>query len=149
MNCYYCNTRCIKNGKQKNGAQKFHCKNCKKYQQEEYLYNACRHNTNKGVVKLLKEGNGVRGISRILEISCTTVLKRIVLIARQIIKPPISIGKTYQVDELKTFVKKKSMERWLTYAIDSDTKQVVDFHFYHISSGFNNFLFAHTNYFTD
>ncbi len=42
MNCMYCKSVCIRKGGQKNGSQKFLCENkeCCKYQQNEYSYNA-------------------------------------------------------------------------------------------------------------
>ncbi|GGF10474.1 hypothetical protein GCM10011518_19580 [Flavobacterium limi] len=46
-----------------------------------------------------KEGLGIRSTARILKISATTLLKRIVSIARSISKPIISRGKIYEVDD--------------------------------------------------
>jgi len=33
IKCMYCDGKCIKNGKEKNGQQRYLCKNCKKSQQ--------------------------------------------------------------------------------------------------------------------
>ena len=37
----------------------------------------------------------------------TTLLKRILQIASNIKQPPISVGKTYEVDEMRIFIGKK------------------------------------------
>lgn len=57
----------------------------------------------------------------------TTLLKRILQIASNIKQPPISVGKTYEVDEMRIFIGKKSHPRWLVYALDRETRKVVAF----------------------
>lgn len=94
MNCKKCKESCIK----KNGTQKFLCKICLKWQQEKYQYEAYDESTNKNIVILLKESCGTRSISRILNISST------------IRTPPISFGKSYEVDEMMTFVGLKKLK---------------------------------------
>jgi len=74
-----------------------------------------------------KEGIGIRSTARILRISTTTLLKRIVAIAKNINRPIISKGKTYEVDEMRTFVKRKDKLVWLAYALEKETKNVVSF----------------------
>ena len=69
MNCTKCNSsNSIKKGLREN-KQRFYCKNCKSYFQEKYMYNAYKSDTNNFIKNLLKEGCGVRGISRVLNIS--------------------------------------------------------------------------------
>lgn len=41
MYCKYCGSECNKSGKQQDSTQKYKCRNCHKYQQKSYLYNAC------------------------------------------------------------------------------------------------------------
>jgi hypothetical protein len=65
---------------------------------------------------LLKEGCGIRSIGRLLSISNTTVLRRIISIAKKIGKPFISFNKTYEVDEMRTFYKSKTRLLWIVYA---------------------------------
>jgi transposase-like protein len=48
-----------------------------------YTYNACKQTTNEWITNLVKEGSGIRSIARLLEISSTTVLKRILSIAKK------------------------------------------------------------------
>ncbi|WP_425542659.1 IS1/IS1595 family N-terminal zinc-binding domain-containing protein [Wandonia haliotis] len=72
-----------KNGKTLKGIQRHLCKQCGSTKQEAYSNRACFAETNTNIVLLLKEGVGIRSISRILNISPTTVLKRIISISRQ------------------------------------------------------------------
>lgn len=127
MNCYCCKNLCVKKGKQKSGIQKYYCKMCKRYQQEDYLRKGWKPGTDQMIVKLLKESCGIRSIGRVLEISPVTVIKRIKHVAQGISKPFISINKEYEVDELKTYMGKKHRERWLTYAVRRDNRDVADF----------------------
>ncbi|WP_371414538.1 IS1-like element transposase [Flavobacterium sp. YO12] len=74
---------------------------------EDYTNQACKLDINEKIVQLTKEGLGIRSTARIMEISVTTLLKRIVSIARNIIRPIISRGKIYEVDELCIYIKHK------------------------------------------
>jgi IS1 family transposase len=55
----------------------------------------------------------------VLKISVTTLLKRIISIEKNIQQPPIVKGKTYEVDEMRTFIGKKSILRWIVHALDN------------------------------
>ena len=89
------------------GKQRYRCKKCGKSQQVNYSYHAYSPNLNKNIVALTKEGVGILGTARLLGISPTTLLSRIKKIAAEIKEPVLVKGKTYEVDELRTFVKKK------------------------------------------
>ena len=79
------------------------------------------------IIKLIKEGCGIRSMARLLNISCSTILKRIVFIAKSISRPVISLNKSYEVDELRTYYKNKGRLLWIVYALQKDTKNVIDF----------------------
>lgn len=106
--CRYCDAPCIKNGKEKNGQQRFKCRRCKKSQQTAYRYKAYSRSLNNNIIALTKEGVGIRGTACLLGISSTTLITRIKTIAAAIDEPILVRGKTYEVDELCTFIKKKS-----------------------------------------
>ena len=128
MQCQFCKEKCQKAGKQRNGAQKLYCKGCKKYQQVSYRYIACQSHVNGIVGQLVCESVGVRGIARVLRIGINTVLRRIVFIANGISKPTIPQGRpAFEVDELWTYIGRKEDEYWLAYALDTATRQVMDF----------------------
>lgn len=70
---------------------------------------------------------GIRSIARVLTISATTILKRIITIARTVTKPVINKGKIYEVDEINTFIKRKSKKIWIAYALERASKAVINF----------------------
>jgi insertion element IS1 protein InsB len=107
--CNCCNSPIIKHGLVK-GRQRYRCKTCNKTRMGRYTNNACSLAINAHIVNHLKEGCGIRSIARLLEISAVTVLSRIKSIASQIQKPIISMGRIYEVDELKTYIKNKGRD---------------------------------------
>ena len=127
MNCKFCNGKCVKDGFQKNGCQQYKCKNCKKKQQKVYKYHAYEPHINRTIIAYTKEGVGIRGTARLLKISTTTLLSRIVSIARGIRQPPITSNQIYEVDEIKSFVKCKKNHIWIVYALNRKTKEVVSY----------------------
>ena len=117
----------IKYGKTKSGNQRYICKACGKTRVENYVYLAYKGDINQNIIQLTKEGLGIRSTARILNVSTTTLLKRIVSIAGSISKPIISKGKTYEVDELCTYIRHKKNYIWLVYALEKSSKSVVSF----------------------
>ncbi|WP_291139666.1 IS1 family transposase [Flavobacterium sp. UBA7663] len=117
----------VKNGFTANKKQQFLCKECKKRFIDFYTYKAYNQWVNKRIVKFTKEGLGIRSTARILKISTTTLLKRIILIAKKIPNQPIFKYKTYEVDEMRTFIGNKEKPVWIVYALEKQTKQVVSF----------------------
>jgi len=128
MNCTKCNSsNYIKKGL-RNNKQRFYCKDCKSYFQSSYSYKAYKVETNSLLVSLLKEGCSVRGISRVLKISKDTVLSRMLKISNQIKTPYFNkLGCKFEVDEMWTFIGNKTNTAWITYAIERETKNVIDF----------------------
>lgn len=117
----------IKYGKTKAGNQRYICKHCKKTRVENYAYQAYKTDINRTIIQFTKEGLGIRSTARILQISTTTLLKRIIAIAKNIHQPIISKGKTYEVDELCTYIRHKKNYIWLVYALEKNSKTVVSF----------------------
>lgn len=77
---------------------------------------------------LTKEGCGIRSISRILELSHTTVVNRIVKIGSSIRRQTSVLpGKQYQMDELFTYVGCKDNSICVAYAFECDISGVIDF----------------------
>ena len=128
MKCKYCHQiSTIKKGK-RNNLQRYYCKDCKCYFQCNYRYKAYKNDIDTLLRQLLKEGCGVRSISRVLNISCGTVLSRMLKISKQI-KPSYfnKLGCKFEIDEMWTFIKRKEDFTWITYAIERETKRVIDF----------------------
>lgn len=128
VNCKYCNGNCQKAGKQKNGTQKMYCIACRKYQQQQYIYKACNTDLRKIIPTLVCESVSIRGISRILKIGISTVVRKIKLVAASVSKPAISMNKKiFEMDEVRTYIRRKENQCWIAYALCSETKKVIDF----------------------
>lgn len=127
MKCKKCRKPCIKRGLQANGKQRFYCKKCKLSQQRNYVSQAHNPQVNQDIIAFLKEGVGVRGISRLTGVTPKTVMRRILEISRTISRPNPVFGKEYEMDELCTFIGNKNRRVCIAYAIERTTKQVVDF----------------------
>lgn len=106
---------------------RYRCKNCGKTTVENYSYEAYQSDTNQKIIIYTKEGLGIRSTARILKISTSTLLSRIINIAKSIASPPISKNKTFQVDERRTYIREKSKLAWIVYALEQETKNVVSF----------------------
>jgi insertion element IS1 protein InsB len=71
---------------------------------------------------------GIRSIARVLHIAANTVIKQILQFAATITKPPIPINKQcFELDELRTYLVRKTNQYWVAYAICSETRAVLDF----------------------
>jgi insertion element IS1 protein InsB len=128
MECRYCKITCVKAGHSAIGTQRFRCRSCRKYQQESYRHHARLAGVDESIVSLLTEGIGIRGISRVLKISATTVISRIKAIAGKTSRPSNRMsGGIYEIDELWTYVGSKQTEVWITYALNRQSKAVIDF----------------------
>jgi IS1 family transposase len=79
------------------------------------------------IATLTREGCGIRSTGRVLGISPTTVIARIKRIAARLGPGPIPKGRSYEVDELSTFVGHKQNRIWVAYAMDRRSKAVVSF----------------------
>jgi len=120
-------TGMIKWGKTSSGNQRYKCQICGQSRLKYYSYKAYLPHTEKYIVDLLKEGCGVLSISRLLKISPNTVQKKILEYSSKIKRPPISMNKEYELDEMCTYVGRKLNVHWIAYAIRKDNRQVVDF----------------------
>lgn len=128
MKCKKCNENTIKNGRHPNGSQRYYCKMCRKSYVLQYSDKAYEHNVNRGIVALLMEGVGIRSTSRLLNISKTTVISRIKKIASEITKPIWNEKyQNYELDEMRVVVGYKKKEAWITYAINRETKEIINF----------------------
>jgi IS1 family transposase/transposase-like protein len=125
MVCKHCSGRCVKTGL-RNGIQKLRCTNCRKYQQEHYRYPAYAVAVDRNLITLLKEGAGIRGISRILAISVGTVIRRIRRIANSMKSNCTnSTSGIFEIDEVWTYVGKKTNDVWITYSLERGTRNIL------------------------
>ena len=75
----------VRNGKTTDGRQRYKCKLCSKRFLKNYSYKAYFFDVNENIVNLLKEGVGIRSMSRLLNISPTTVLSRILKLSKKVL----------------------------------------------------------------
>lgn len=83
-------------------------------QQNSYHYEGYKIHLNQEIILLPKEGLGIRSTARVLKISTTTLLRRIIAIAKSIHQPIINMGKTYEIDEMCTYIRHKRNFIWLS-----------------------------------
>lgn len=125
MKCKYCQGACIKKGYYKR-VQKYLCKNCNKYQRIAYRNRTYCSKQEDKITVLNREGVSISSISRILSIPKTSVQRRIERIKKE--KPVFTERRqVYEVDELYTYIGRKSNPCYIMYAINRRTKQVIDF----------------------
>ena len=116
MKCLNCNSLCIKRGK-KNGVQRYSCKICGKTQQAHYKKLKIPEYKYEWVKKLSNEGNGISSISRLLEITKSSVQRVIMRISSKIEKPLYKEeNQSYEIDKLRTYCGNKTNECWIMYA---------------------------------
>lgn len=128
MDCKFCNRKCCKAGQQTSGLQRYYCRGCKKYQQKEYRYKVYEKGAREMIPRLVCNSVGIRGIARVLQIAVATVAKLIKKLADGITKPPIPLNrKSFEIDELRTYVGNKSKQYWIAYVLCSDTREIIDF----------------------
>jgi transposase-like protein len=75
VKCPYCGGRdVVKNGKSERGAQKYHCRECKKYFLLDYAYNGSKPGMNEQIIKMAANASGIRDTSRVLGVSTEKVM---------------------------------------------------------------------------
>ncbi|PZQ95129.1 MAG: IS1 family transposase [Flavobacterium psychrophilum] len=127
MKCNYCNGNCIRKGYYKK-VQKYKCKSCSKWQQVRYTNRKYTITIDDQIEVLNREGVGISSISRILAIPKASVQRRIEKMKANQAKPLFNeSGQVYEVDELYTYIRKKSNPCYIIYAINRRTKEVIDF----------------------
>ncbi len=92
MECRFCKGRCIKKGK-RNRIQRFQCKECFRYQQQEYVKAIIPEEQYEWVKQPNNEDCGISSISRLLKISKSSVqrlIERIASVLKLMKFPPAS-----------------------------------------------------------
>ncbi len=126
MNCKYCNRKCVKKGK-RSGKQRYRCSNCMKYQLRTYKKTRIDDSKVDFLRKLNNERVGISSISRLLNISKSSVQRVIKRLYNQIQQPVFNeSNQSYEIDELRTYVGSKSNECWVIYAINKLNGVVIE-----------------------
>lgn len=132
MKCRYCTTGCcIRKGK-RGIRQRFKCLNCNKHQQDGYSYKLYDNKDDKKIQALNAEGLGIRSMSRVLGYSVSTILRRCLHLASEVIKPVYcEYNQVYEVDEMWTYIGRNRPENysWISFAINRSSCSVIDISF--------------------
>ena len=128
MNCKKCGDISVRNGKVKStGNQRYYCKICNRSFIEMYTRKSFEYDLDERLVVLLKESCGIRSISRILGIAPKTVIAKIKRIADKLERPMILKGRSYEMDEMFTYIGNKDQRVCIAYAIERRTRNVVGY----------------------
>jgi len=127
LKCPHCQSpNIVRNGKKSNRTQNYLCKACGKQfiSDLERTYRGTLSNI-VGMIKIrLVRGVGIRDISVILKISITKVLKTLESSNYQI-TPAKTHYKCLEIDEFWTYVGRKSNKKWLIYAYERESGEIV------------------------
>jgi insertion element IS1 protein InsB len=127
MKCQYCKGSCIKKGCYKR-RQLYRCSSCGKYQRSTYLKKRISETQIDLVGIWNNEGAGVSSISRVLKMSKSSVLRKLIFIEQQTEKPNIDeTNQEYEIDEMRTYIGSTENECWIMYALNKVTRDVIDF----------------------
>jgi insertion element IS1 protein InsB len=126
MNCQYCKGICQKKGLYK-AVQKYRCGQCYKYQRFSYRNRKYNNLIDERIKELNRESVGISSISRLLRIPKSSVQRRIRFMNDKVTPPLLSeTNQVYEMDELYTFIGRKTNPCYVLYAINRKTKQVID-----------------------
>jgi insertion element IS1 protein InsB len=119
-----------KNGKKANGIQNFYCHGCRKQFQYAYRYKGADPRIKRQVCCMTLNGSGIRDIHRVLGVSIVGIIWMLRAWFKKMEEPVVSGHiKRVEIDEMWTFVRhRKAGKRWLWYAYDPDSQQIIAFH---------------------
>jgi IS1 family transposase/transposase-like protein len=148
VECPFCgSTDVVKRGKSSNGKQRYECKNEDCDHSTfilEYSYLGCLPDIKDRILDMTVNASGIRDTARVLNICTATVIntlrsveKDLESINRKALEkltgnpPKVLIVKVEdaELDEMWSFVGKKSNQRWLWHAIDHKTGQILAYVF--------------------
>ncbi|MBC9813993.1 IS1 family transposase [Crocinitomicaceae bacterium CZZ-1] len=134
MECLRCSSSCIKAGKQQNGKQRYYCKKCSRYLQEEYNYNAYKYDIHDQFSRMSRLGCGINKMASFLKISINTLQKWIGKANNLQPESNLESGCIYDIDEIQTCVGRKADKIWITYGWNVKRRIAVALHVGSISS---------------
>ncbi len=128
--CHTClSSWLVKNGRDYKGAQKYYCKDCGAYGTLNPQPKYCESDKER-IMRAYFERSSMRGVARIFGVARQTLARWLTTKARAL--PPLFstlIGggpdEILELDELWSFVHKKTNQRWLWIALCRRTRQIV------------------------
>jgi insertion element IS1 protein InsB len=130
VQCPHCSgeDNVVKNGFNKDEKQNYKCKNCYKQFIDRHLlqYKKTKNeyiSTTK-IIKALERGCGIRDTSYILGVPTSRILKILEEFKMQV-TPKLKIYRSIQIDEVWSFIRKKSNKKWLIYAYAPESREIL------------------------
>ena len=129
--CTKCNSaNIVKNGTDYKGDQKFHCLDCKAYGTLEPTDCSYPKSIKELVLRTYRERASMRGVERIFGIARQTLARWLKEAAAQLPNladtlDAVQADDALELDELWSFVLKKSNKRWVWIALCRRTRQIV------------------------
>ena len=129
--CTKCNsTNLVKNGKDYKGCQKYHCHDCDAYGTLEPKSPAYSQESRAVILRAYRERASMRGVERIFKVARQTLACWLHQEAEQLPElaetlEPARLDDVLELDELWSFVLKKSNKQWIWIALCRRTRQVV------------------------
>ena len=127
IRCPDCRSQSVKkNGRKIYGKQNYQCKAClRQFIGDHALdYKGCHSQIDQEILIMLVRGCGIRDVAEIASVSIGKVLSTLTN-SHYEIKPCKSRYDHLEVDELWTYVGKKRNKKWLLYAYDTATGEIV------------------------
>ncbi len=131
MNCPHCSSsNIIKYGKNVDKKQNHLCKNCKRQFIDEklrtYIKGVKKQELQGFIIRSLSRQCGIRDIAFILNVNLYIVLKVLDEFKLSVI-PKQKKYKSIQVDEVWSYIRKKSKKKWILYAYAPETKEILGY----------------------
>jgi insertion element IS1 protein InsB len=133
--CQYCGSEDLKrNGHAENGKQRYYCKTCKKQSRENPTPQAYSEERKEEIIRSYQERSSLRGLTRTFGVARNTVTgwlkkkaEKTPELRETLVKPDENDPEAtdMELDELWSFVLKKSDQAWVWIALCIKTKQVV------------------------
>ena len=130
ITCPRCSSLNIKkNGITRQQKQRFRCKVCGRQFLTHYTYRAYRPEVQALILSMTLNSSGIRDTARLLGISIGGVLAALRRCAEKVSEPRVpKRAAAVEVDEFWSFVGTKEPQRWMWYAFDRRTKQIIAYH---------------------
>ena len=118
MNCPQCNSCNVKKNGHQNGKQRWKCKDCGRIFRESYEQKGYHPQVRKVCLKMYLNGMGFRGIERVTGIHHTTIMNWVKESSEELPEDEEGSPKVAELDELQTYIGRRSNKVWLWTAIN-------------------------------
>jgi insertion element IS1 protein InsB len=134
LHCPHCGSEEVtRNGRAPNGKQKYRCRACRKQSRENPTPHAYPEERREEILRAYEERSSLRGLERTFGVSRTSVISwikkaaQLPALSETLIPPDANDAEAtvLELDELWSFVLKKTKQAWIWIALCRKTRQVV------------------------